>query len=96
MVSHKINYRPGELHAVKLDDNTVALVMPLDYAATARDVFNVCIGNCYESRRKYTDLLWRALHKLEGMPEGYSADMKGRDDSVVPGVFFNPNDAVKL
>lgn len=96
MVSHKITYTPGQLHAVKLDDNTVALVMPLDYAATVRDVCNVCTGNDNVSRRKYTSLLWTALNRLEGMPEYYGGDMVGRGHRQQPGIYFNPNEAVKL
>jgi hypothetical protein len=90
----KVAYRSGTLHAMVLDDNTVALIMPLDYAATARDVFNTCTGNNDDSRRKYTQLMWQALSRLKDMPEPRGDDMRNRANQA-PGIHWQTNEAVK-
>lgn len=86
-----IRYTPGELHAVQLDDNTVALVLPTDYAATIRDVmYWCCTGTFNSSRRKYTDMISRSLNGLKDFP-AFNRD----DIASGSNVSFKDNEAVK-
>jgi hypothetical protein len=76
-VSTPIHYRPGQLHACMLDDNTVALVMSADAAAFVRDLLGAGVIGDTKGRRRFADLVWCALNNLEGMPPPMRADLVG-------------------
>ena len=83
-----IHYKPGELHAVQLDDNTVALIMPTDYAATVRDVARYVSGHSRRSRRRYTDMIKESLSGLKDFPPI-------KDDDIESSVHLSESEAMQ-
>jgi hypothetical protein len=75
-VSETITYKAGELHALKLSDNTVCLIMPTDYAVTVRDIAGAVTG-AQQSRRKYAEMVYMALNRLPDFPESDRSDRTG-------------------
>jgi hypothetical protein len=91
-MSKTIKYTPGETHAIRLDDNTVALVVPVEYAATVRDILWSCVaGSARASRRKWTRLMAEALNRLTDFPALTQEDISRE----YPGIVFADNARVK-
>lgn len=88
MSKQEFKYRPGELHAVQLDANTVVLVMPTDYAVAVRDVLTKIGGNRYSSRRKWTGMVHDALNGLKDFPGPDTKDMTHQE------LYFHDNAVV--
>ena len=85
-----IQYQTGQLHAVRIDANTVAVIMPEDYACLIRDISMSIGGDPTRSRRKYVDMLCTAINGLKGIPDENLTDfekntkiMKKTNDSVL-------------
>lgn len=91
-MSKDIKYKPGELHALRLDANTVALIMPVDCAATLRDVLGHIGGHPYRSRRMWTAMMFQALHGLKDFPQVDTSDIDQTRDEI----HFNDNQVVLL
>ena len=89
-MSKAIKYSPGQLHALQLDENTVALVMPVDYAAAVRDVLRHVAGGRYSSRRKWTGMACDALTGLKDFPLSNESDISA-DNRMI---FFTDNNVV--